>query len=108
MLSEWEVSFLGFKKRVLSVLEEAEAPFRLRWTHAGLVEGWGGCSIEPVGDGALASFGTALAPADPLLASPAHGGPARNAAHSQLKRALSRLGRLVAGEDARVLAVRCR
>jgi hypothetical protein len=108
MLSEWEVSFLGFKKRVLSVLEEAEAPFRLRWTHAGPVEGWGGCSIEPVGDGALDSFGTALAPAGPLLACLARGAAARGAAQTHLKRALSRLGRLVAGEDARVLAVRCR
>ena len=50
MLSEWEVSFLGFKKRVLSALEEAETLLRLRWTHAGPVEGWGGCSIEPVED----------------------------------------------------------
>ena len=64
MLSEWEVSFLGFKKRVLSALEEAE--LRLRRTHAGPVEGcWGGCSIEPAGDGVLASLGTALAPAAP-------------------------------------------
>ena len=48
MLSEWEVSFLGLRKKVLSKLEEAEAPFRLRWTYAGPVEGWGGCSIERV------------------------------------------------------------
>ncbi len=103
MLSEWEVSFLGFRKRVSSRLEEAEAPYRLRWTYAGPVEGWGGCSIEAAGDGTLASFGTALAPTDPLLASLARGGPAKDAARGQLKRALSRLGWMVAGDDARVL-----
>lgn len=103
MLSEWEVSFLGFRKRVLSVLEEADAPSRLRWTYEGAVEGWGECSIECVGDGALASFGTAPAPADPLLAHLARGSSARDATRSQLKRALFRLGRLVAGDDARVL-----
>lgn len=102
MLSEWEVSFLGFKKRVLSVLEEAEAPFRLRWTYDGSVEGWGECRIERLGDGAVASFGTAFAPTDPFLASLARGNPARNAARTHLKRSLGRLGRLVAGDDARV------
>lgn len=102
MLSEWEVSFLGLKRRVLSVLEEAEAPCRLRWTYAGPVEGWGGCHIEPVGEGTLVLFETALSPTDPFLATLARGGPARDAARGQLKRALSRLGRLVAGDDARV------
>lgn len=104
MLSEWEVSFLGFRRRVLSVLEEAEAPFRLRWRYEGALEGWGECSLESVGDGALASFRTALAPADPLLAGLARGASVRDAARGQLKRSLLRLGRFVAGDDARVLA----
>ena len=102
MLSEWEISFLGFKRHVRSVLEEAEVPYRLRWTYAGPIEGWGGCQIEPVGEGALALFETAFSPADPLLAALARGGPARDAARGQLKLALSRLGRLVAGDEARV------
>ena len=102
MLSEWEVSFLGFRKTIRSVLLVAEGPSRLRWSYDGPVEGWGGCSIEPVGEGALASFRTALAPADPLLASLARGAAARGAARTHLKRSLSRLGRLVAGDDARV------
>jgi len=102
MLSEWEVSFLGFRKTVRSVLEEAEGPYRLRWTYDGPVEGWGGCSIEPVGDGALALFRTALSPADPSLAVLSRGAAARAAARTHLRRALSRLGRLVAGDDARV------
>ena len=102
MLSEWEVSFLGFTKKVHSVLLVAEeGPFRLRWSYGGPVEGWGGCSIERVGEGTLASFRTALAPADPLLASLARGAAARGAARTRLKRSLSRLGRLVAGDDAR-------
>ncbi len=102
MLSEWEVSFLGFTKKVHSVLLVAESPSRLRWSYGGPVEGRGACSIEPVGEGALASFRTALAPADPLLASLARGAAARGAARTHLKRSLSRLGRLVAGDDARV------
>lgn len=103
MVSEWEVSFLGFSRRVPSVLEEAEAPFRLRWTYGGPVEGWGECTVERVGGGAVASFGTALAPAKPLLASLMRGAVAKGAARTHLKRSLGRLGRLVAGDDARVL-----
>ena len=103
MLSEWEISFLGLKTKVLSVLEEAEAPSRLRWTYDGPVKGWGECSIERVGDGALASFGTAFAPADPLLAHLARGAAAKNVGRSHMKRSLARLGRLVSGDDARVL-----
>ena len=81
----------------------AESPSRLRWSYGGPVEGWGGCSVEPVGEGTLASFRTALAPADPLLAYLARGAAARGAARTRLKRSLSRLGRLVAGDDARVM-----
>ena len=103
MVSEWEVSFLGLGRKVVSVLEEARAPSRLRWTYGGPVEGWGECSIERLGDGALASFGTALAPADPFLASLARSASARGAARTHLKRSLFRLGRLVAGDDAGVL-----
>lgn len=102
MLSEWEISFLGFETRVLSVLEEAEVPSRLRWTYDGPVKGWGEGSIERVGVGALASFGTALAPAEPFLASLARSNPARVAARTHLRRSLSRLGRLVAGDNVRV------
>jgi len=103
MLSEWEVSFLGFTKKVYSELLVAESPSRLRWSYGGPVEGWGGCSVEPVGEGTLASFRTALAPADPLLAYLARGAAARGAARTHLRRSLSRLGRLVAGDDARVM-----
>ena len=41
MASEWEVSFLGFWRWVVSVLEEAVAPLNLRWSYDGPVEGWG-------------------------------------------------------------------
>ena len=103
MLSEWEVSFLGLRRRVPSVLEEAEAPHRLSWTYGGPVEGWGACSIKGSGDGAVAVFRTHLAPADPLLARMARGAPATNAARGHLKRSLARLGWLVAGSEERVL-----
>ena len=102
MLSEWEVSFFGRRRKVLSALEEAEAPYRLRWTYEGPLEGWGECSIAAVGGGAVAAFGTELAPTDPLLAALARRAPARNAAVSHLRRSLSRLGRLVAGQEAGV------
>jgi polyketide cyclase/dehydrase/lipid transport protein len=103
MLSEWEVSLLGLKRRVISALEDAEAPCRLRWTYAGPVEGWGACSIEGSGDGAVAVFRTQLAPADPLLARLARGALATNAARGHLKLSLARLGRLVAGNEERVM-----
>jgi len=41
MLSEWEVSVLGLRRKVSSVLEEAEPPSFLRWTYDGPVAGWG-------------------------------------------------------------------
>ena len=103
MLSEWEVSFLGLGRRIASVLEAAEAPHRLRWTYGGSVEGWGACSIEGSGDGSVAVFRTQLAPADPLLARLARGAAATNAARVHLKRSLARLGRLVAGNEERVM-----
>jgi len=62
MVSEWEVSFLGFKRRVRSVLEEAEAPLPaaldVRRAHRG--SGWvpnragRGRGSGPVRDRALA------------------------------------------------------
>jgi hypothetical protein len=103
MLSEWEVSFLGLGRRIPSVLEAAEAPHRLRWTYGGPVEGWGACSIESSGDGSVAVFRTQLAPADPLLARLARGALATNAARGHLKLSLARLGRLVAGDEERVM-----
>src|SRR4028119_334721 len=54
MLSEWEVSFLGFTKKVLSELEEAESPSRLRWSYGGPVEGCGGGLSGGGGGGGLA------------------------------------------------------
>src|SRR4028118_1289273 len=54
MLSEWEVSFLGFTQKVHSVLLVAESPSRLRWSYGGPVEGWGGGSIARGGEGAPA------------------------------------------------------
>ena len=102
MLSEWEVSFLGLGLRIPSVLLEAEPPRHLRWTYGGPVEGWGACSIEYSVGGTVAAFRTKLAPADPLLARLARGTAAENAARGHLKRSLARLGRLVAGDGARV------
>lgn len=103
MVSEWEVSFLGLRRRIPSVLEAAEAPRRLCWTYGGPVEGWGACSIEGRGDGTVAAFRTRLAPADPLLARLVRGARATDAARAHLKRSLAQLGRLVAGGEERVL-----
>ena len=103
MISEWEISSLALRRKVVSVLEEAEAPRLLRWTYAGPVEGWGECSIRPAGDGAVAEFTTGLVPADPLIARLTRTDAARTAARTHLKRSLLRLGRLVAGDRTRVL-----
>jgi polyketide cyclase/dehydrase/lipid transport protein len=102
MLSEWEVSLLGLRRRVRSVLEEAEAPAFLRWTYEGPVEGWGECFVERAGGGALAEFRTVLSPADPLLAGLTRSPAVKGMARDHLKRSLVRLGRLVAGDEARV------
>ncbi len=102
MLSEWEVSVLGVRRRVLSVLEVAEAPRLLRWTYDGPVTGWGECSVGRIGNGTLAEFRTALRPTDPLVAELVRSGLARDVARDLLKRSLGRLGRLVAGEADKV------
>jgi ribosome-associated toxin RatA of RatAB toxin-antitoxin module len=49
MLSEWEICFLGLRRKFLSVLQEAESPALLRWTYHGLVGGWGQCVHKTTG-----------------------------------------------------------
>ena len=103
MVSRWEVSFLGFRRSVLSVLEDAEASSRLRWTYEeGPVEGWGECLLEGMVGGTVAAFRTEVAPSDPLLARLVRGAAARDAARDHLRRSLLRLGGLVSGEETRV------
>jgi len=98
MVSEWEVSVLRMRRRVVSELREAEPCGRLRWTYdEGPILGWGGCEISPAPGGVRAEFRTALRPADPLLRR-LMGAPAvRSATVAQIKGALKGLGRLVAG-----------
>jgi hypothetical protein len=107
MVSEWEVSLLGLKRRFRSVLEEAQSPVLLRWSYEGLVRGWGRCDIREWGDGALAVFETGLLRAqEPSLEKLVGKAAVREAATSHLKRCLARLGRTVAsGEDARRVRV---
>ena len=95
MVSEWEVSVLGLRRRISSTLLEAEAPTLLRWTYEGPVRGWGECAIKDRGEGALAEFKTELRPAEPVLEKLTSSLPARNVAHNHLKRCLTRLGRAV-------------
>lgn len=97
MVSEWEVSVLGLRRRVRSVLEEAEPFGFVRWSYDGPVRGWGECEISALGDGALAEFTTALHPVDPALNKLAGLVPVRGAATSHLKRCLARLGQTVSG-----------
>jgi len=97
MVSEWEVSVFGLRRRVPSVLEEAEPPTFLRWSYDGPVRGWGECGISPLGDGALAAFKTSLRPEDPTLERLMRTAAARSAATSHLKRCLARLGQTVSG-----------
>jgi len=99
MVSEWEVSFLGMSQTVSSVLEEAERPGFLRWNYGGPVEGWGECRIQAHAGGALAEFRTSLLPLDPRLEGLMQTSLVRNAASSQLRRSLGRLGQRVSGGE---------
>jgi hypothetical protein len=103
MLSEWEISFLGLKRRVWSVLEEDEPAEFLRWTYEGPITGWGECVIKSSGYGTLAEFRTALSPVDPRLQRLMRSAFVTDAAYSHLKRSLAQLGRLVSGDGGRVL-----
>ncbi len=102
MVSEWEVSALGVRRKISSVLVEAEPPSLLRWSYDDPVRGWGECSIRERGSGALVSFATEVEPEDPGLASLTRAASFRNAARAHLKRCLGRLGRLVSGDDGRI------
>ncbi len=95
MVSEWEVSFLGLRRKILSVLVEADDPGFLRWTYEGSISGYGECAIEDLGYGALAEFRTELKPMEPALEKLMRTSPVRNAASGHLKRSLARLGREV-------------
>ena len=103
MLSEWEISFLGLKRRVLSVLEEDVPAEFLRWSYEGQITGWGECFIKSSGYGTLAEFRTALSPVDPCLQRLMQSAFVKDAAYSHLKRSLAQLGRLVSGDGGRVL-----
>jgi hypothetical protein len=103
MLSEWEISFLGLKRRVLSVLEEDEPAEFLRWTYEGQITGWGECLIRSTGYGTLAEFRTVLSLVDPRLQRLMQSDFVKDAAYSRLKRSLAQLGRLVSGDGGRVL-----
>lgn len=97
MVSEWEISFLGLRRSVSSLLVEADDPRFLRWTYEGSISGYGECVIEDFGNGALCEFRTQLRPTEPALEKLVHALPARNAAYSHLKRCLARLGQVVSG-----------
>jgi ribosome-associated toxin RatA of RatAB toxin-antitoxin module len=99
MVSEWEVSVLGLRRRILSTLLEAEAPRFLRWTYEGPVRGWGECTIRDRGGGALAEFKTELRPAETILEKLMGSLPARTASHNHLKSCLLRLGRAVSENE---------
>ncbi|MGB3632983.1 MAG: SRPBCC family protein [Rubrobacteraceae bacterium] len=98
MISEWELSILGVRKRVLSLLETADSSERLRWTYEGPIQGWGACVLRERGDGTLADFSTELHVAEPVLERLLQRLPVSGLATSQLKRSLAGLGRMVSGE----------
>ena len=102
MVSEWEVSVLGLRRRISSTLLMAEAPRLLRWTYEGPVQGWGECTIRDRGGGTLAEFKTELRPTEPILEKLTSSLPARTAAYNHLKRCLIRLGQLASENDGEV------
>ena len=102
MVSEWELSVLGVRKRVLSLLETADSSSssgRLRWTYEGPFHGWGACVLRERDDGTVADFSTELRVAEPTLGRLLNRLPVRGMATSQLKRSLAGLGRMVCGEQ---------
>ncbi|TCJ18083.1 SRPBCC family protein [Rubrobacter taiwanensis] len=94
MVSEWEVSVLGVRRRVVSVLEETEAPRHLRWSYVSVLDGWGECRIRPNGSGTLVEFATEFRVCEPhverLLRSPI----SENVMRHYLQRSLLRLGEI--------------
>jgi uncharacterized protein YndB with AHSA1/START domain len=98
MVSEWELSLLGVRKQVLSVLETADSTGRLRWTYEGPIRGWGACVLRERGTGTVADFSTELHIAEPVLERLLKKLPVRGMATSQLKRSLAGLGRMVSGD----------
>lgn len=101
MLSEWEISFLGLRKKVSSVLEEADPPAFLRWTYHGPVTGWGECVIKSGGGWTLAEFRTELDPREAHLRRLMRSAPVKEAAYGHLRRSLARLGGLVTSDGGR-------
>ena len=95
VVSGWGVFLLGVRRRVSSVLEEAEPHGLLRWTYEGPVSGYGECVLRDRGDGVLAEFRTELRPQDAFLRRAMRSSPAKGAARSHLKRCLVRLGQIV-------------
>ena len=98
MVSEWELSVLGVRKRVLSLLETADSSGRLRWTYEGPIRGWGACVLRGRGAGTVADFSTELHVAEPVLGRLLNKLPVRGMATSQLKRSLAGLGWMVSGD----------
>lgn len=98
MISEWEVAFLGLKRKISSVLKEAKPPTLLRWTYEGFIRGQGQCILQDWGDAALAEFRTQLHTAEPTLEKLLQTSVARSAATRHLKRTLACLGQVVCGE----------
>jgi hypothetical protein len=102
MLSEWEISFLGLRKKIWSVLEEAVPQTLLRWSYEGPITGWGKCELRSDGSGwTLAEFRTELRLEDAWLRPLAHRAPVKEAAQGHLRRSLTRLGGLVTRDGGR-------
>ena len=100
MISEWEISALGTRRRVRSVLEVAEDAEFLRWSYEGSVEGWGECRLQERRDGTLARFTTEVHVTEPVLRRLVCRLPVRSLANSQLKRSLAGLGKFVCAPNA--------
>jgi uncharacterized membrane protein len=102
MLSEWEVSFLGLRKKIWSVLEEAVPQTFLRWSYEGTITGWGECELRSSSGGwTLAEFRTELELEEAWLRPLVHSAAVKEAARRHLRRTLLRLGQLVTGDGER-------
>lgn len=94
MVSEWEVSVMNVRRRILSVLETADPPRHLRWSYTAVLHGWGECRLHPRPPGTLVEFATEFHLRERSMDRLLHSAFAENIARHYLRRSLLKLGEL--------------
>jgi ribosome-associated toxin RatA of RatAB toxin-antitoxin module len=100
MVSEWEVSLLSVRRRVVSVLDESEAPNHLRWSYISMIHGWGECWISTSAGATLVEFATEFHVREPHLDRLLHSSFSEGVVRHYLRRSLLKLGEISLPEGA--------